>query len=442
MPIPAFETKNTKKFGRRKDARRIIFAKGNEVTSVTVHPFLALGGFATAILFAATYIGATGYLMFRDDILKTSHIRQVRIQNAYEDQLANLRIEIDRIASRQMLDQASVENKLDRLLGLRASIDKRQSHVSRIRQTANAAGIKLPSLFTPTPRPHPLRVQSASLALPYQKSSITQKARSHFTKTAAPRSDAFQALTSNKVSDYIRTTSHDVVDLNHIEKSLQAIEKSQSEQIHLILRKTESQSKTLASVIKSLGFNTPSAPKNTSDAIGGPFEDIAAYDTLTFNTHIIALEENLKHLGNLKKKVKQLPLYRPLKTGRISSNFGRRLDPFFKRYAMHSGIDFKAPSGTPVYASGNGKVIKAGWNGGYGRMIEIQHTGGITTRYAHLSRLSVQEGDYILAGSLIGRVGSTGRSTGPHLHYETRLADKPLNPGRFIKAGIKVRPFF
>ncbi|MEP3264647.1 MAG: M23 family metallopeptidase, partial [Hyphomicrobiales bacterium] len=158
-----------------------------------------------------------------------------------------------------------------------------------------------------------------------------------------------------------------------------------------------------------------------------------------FDHSILAFQENLTHLNKLKKKVDLIPIRRPLKTGKITSQFGRRLDPFMKRYALHSGMDFKAPIGTPVYATGPGKVVKASWNGGYGRLVEIQHAGNITTRYAHLSRIDVKVGDSVTSGKVIGRVGSTGRSTGPHLHYETRLGKKAVNPGRFIKAGIRVR---
>jgi murein DD-endopeptidase MepM/ murein hydrolase activator NlpD len=104
---------------------------------------------------------------------------------------------------------------------------------------------------------------------------------------------------------------------------------------------------------------------------------------------------------------------------------------------MHTGIDFRAPSGTPARATAPGKVVEADWVGGYGNMVEIDHGNGLTTRYAHLSSVEVDVGQTVTKGQVIGRVGSTGRSTGPHLHYETRLDGDPMDPMRFVRAGQK-----
>lgn len=101
-------------------------------------------------------------------------------------------------------------------------------------------------------------------------------------------------------------------------------------------------------------------------------------------------------------------------------------------------MDFSGKTGTPIKAAGAGKVIRAGWNGGYGRMVEIDHGNGLTTRYAHMSRISVKVGEHVEPGSVIGKVGSSGRSTGPHLHYEVRKSGEAVNPLRFIKAGRNV----
>ncbi|MEM9207433.1 MAG: M23 family metallopeptidase, partial [Pseudomonadota bacterium] len=108
--------------------------------------------------------------------------------------------------------------------------------------------------------------------------------------------------------------------------------------------------------------------------------------------------------------------------------------PFVRRRAFHSGLDFATPTGTRILATGSGRVARAGWMGGYGRMVEINHGNGLSTRYAHLSRISVKSGQRVTAGDVIGRAGSTGRSTGPHLHYETRIDGKAVDPMRFLSA--------
>ncbi len=105
--------------------------------------------------------------------------------------------------------------------------------------------------------------------------------------------------------------------------------------------------------------------------------------------------------------------------------------------AMHTGIDFRAETGTPVRATRARRVVTSAYQGGYGNMVEIDHGMGLTTRYAHLSALLVDEGEFVQVGTVVGRVGSTGRSTGPHLHYETRLDDDALDPRRFLRAGEK-----
>ena len=126
--------------------------------------------------------------------------------------------------------------------------------------------------------------------------------------------------------------------------------------------------------------------------------------------------------------------------GKISSPFGKRLDPFTKRWRFHSGIDIAAPQRTPIYAIQEGRVTFSGWKGGYGRCIIIDHNypnipkiPRIQTKYAHNHRNIVQEGDYVQRGDIIGYIGSTGRSTGPHLHFEVVYKGNPVNPMDYIE---------
>ena len=165
---------------------------------------------------------------------------------------------------------------------------------------------------------------------------------------------------------------------------------------------------------------------------GGPFVPAAR---LHFVERAAMLERALQDVAVLRRHAELLPLRPPTSARRVSSGFGLRDDPFLNRPALHGGIDFVAPEGTAVRATAPGTVVAAGWNGGYGQMVEIRHADGITTRYAHLSAVLVPQGARVAAGNLIGRVGSTGRSTGPHLHYETRRGGEPVDPARFLAAG-------
>lgn len=127
-----------------------------------------------------------------------------------------------------------------------------------------------------------------------------------------------------------------------------------------------------------------------------------------------------------------LPTLSPVDYPYLSSSFGWRRNPVSGRDSMHEGLDFVAPRGTPIRAASGGIVLRAGTVGGYGKMVEISHGNGLTTRYAHASSLAVRPGDIVRQGQEIARVGSTGRSTGPHLHFEVRMAGYPLDPELFL----------
>jgi murein DD-endopeptidase MepM/ murein hydrolase activator NlpD len=131
---------------------------------------------------------------------------------------------------------------------------------------------------------------------------------------------------------------------------------------------------------------------------------------------------------------KFLPTLYPIVDGWFSSNFGYRIDPFSGQQSMHEGIDFPADVGTPIVAAASGKVVVAEWHPAYGNMLEIDHGNGLVSRYAHTSGIKVKEGDLVVRGQRVATVGSTGRSTGPHLHFEVRLNGVPQNPARFLQS--------
>jgi len=129
---------------------------------------------------------------------------------------------------------------------------------------------------------------------------------------------------------------------------------------------------------------------------------------------------------------KFLPSLAPVDGGWLSSSFGWRIDPFSGQKSFHEGLDFPSESGTPIVAAASGKVIFADVHPQYGKMVEIDHGNGLVTRYAHASKLFVKEGDFIVRGQKVAAVGSTGRATGSHLHFEVRLNGVPQNPARFL----------
>jgi murein DD-endopeptidase MepM/ murein hydrolase activator NlpD len=141
---------------------------------------------------------------------------------------------------------------------------------------------------------------------------------------------------------------------------------------------------------------------------------------------------SLQRLDGQAKASNNIPSGRPVAKLSLTSNFGVRSDPFNGGARMHKGIDIPGPTGTPIYATADGIVSRAGWASGYGNLVQISHGGGMETRYGHMSKLIVAANSYVHRGQLIGLMGSTGRSTGSHLHYEVRVDGQAINPIPFV----------
>jgi murein DD-endopeptidase MepM/ murein hydrolase activator NlpD len=208
---------------------------------------------------------------------------------------------------------------------------------------------------------------------------------------------------------------------------LARVERQQLEQAALVAKALDVRYQVTAAELKRLGI-TP-ARVNGPEGMGGPFE---AAGNATFKQ----LFNSWKKLDQLQDGVIAVPSEKPVKMDvSFTSGFGVRSDPFHAGAAMHPGIDLAGSYGTPIYATADGTVLRAGWNsGGYGNLVEVDHGRGITTRYGHMSAILVQAGQHVTRGQQIGRMGSTGRSTGNHLHYEVRIDGRAVNPIPFMKS--------
>lgn len=173
-------------------------------------------------------------------------------------------------------------------------------------------------------------------------------------------------------------------------------------------------------------------------AMGGPLVVLATSADGSIDPRFERLGLSLARMSALERALEAVPQVAPAADDRITSAFGYRRDPFNNRGAMHSGIDFKGAYGSPIYAAATGEVSYAGWKSGYGKTVEITHSNGIMTRYAHLSRIDVAQGQSIDAGATLGGLGSTGRSTGPHLHFEVRINGRAVNPRPFLETAPDV----
>ncbi|HYE42432.1 MAG TPA: peptidoglycan DD-metalloendopeptidase family protein [Caulobacteraceae bacterium] len=195
------------------------------------------------------------------------------------------------------------------------------------------------------------------------------------------------------------------------------------------------------------GLNPAAYVNATGVGLGGPLieaKDVRALAAVldvdeAFAARIKNAADNLTEMRSLADAAENLPFDRPARAVRTTSGFGLRFDPFNRRPALHMGLDFAGPFMTPIYATAPGVVSFAGVRSGYGNTVEIDHGGGFKTRYAHLQIISVRPGERVAVGHRIAAMGSTGRSTGVHLHYEVWMNGRPQNPARFVKAGDYVQ---
>jgi murein DD-endopeptidase MepM/ murein hydrolase activator NlpD len=239
------------------------------------------------------------------------------------------------------------------------------------------------------------------------------------------------ALANNKLFARIASLEHKVIELTNTNDAI----------VQRIRDKTAQRIDEIESIIKQTGLNSRDLKKQHAEKAvsseksqGGPY---IPDESMVLWPQAEEMFDSLDKLATLRQIMRNLPLGKPIPNSEAQSSFGHRIDPFNGHLAFHAGIDLTGPGGigTKIYAPADGLVASAGPNGAYGNAVDIDHGYGIVTRYGHMSSIVAQEGKPIRKGDLIGYEGSTGRSTGPHLHYEVRYHDHPMNPIKFIEAG-------
>jgi murein DD-endopeptidase MepM/ murein hydrolase activator NlpD len=210
------------------------------------------------------------------------------------------------------------------------------------------------------------------------------------------------------------------LELNNIKQN--AFSDDKESLISNAVNELNERSEIIGRIISSIGIKLPEKDKAEGENSGGPFirQSEEQWDELLFKAD--------KYLNT----IRYLPFGKPLE-GNITSRYGKRKDPLNKKSAFHSGIDIRGEKGDKIFATGDGIVKKAFRNGGHGNYVMIDHGNGYTTSFSHMKKFVVRKGDRIERGQLIGHVGNTGRSTGPHLHYEIALDKKTINPIKFLR---------
>jgi murein DD-endopeptidase MepM/ murein hydrolase activator NlpD len=270
---------------------------------------------------------------------------------------------------------------------------------------------------------------------------LDQMVKDHFgTKPADMPTDAAAA---EKVDAALAKTTKEVSTALPEAAALVQIEVRQLAFAEQLTRAVDARTRRAETAIRKFGLNPAALTRNTENAQGGPFipffgqRDSNRRDT-RLHPSLARLNSALERMETLEQTLIAIPSAMPTSFAVMSSGYGYRRDPFTGAGAMHAGLDFKGPLGTPIMAAAEGTVSFAGRQSGYGNCIEITHSNGLMTRYAHLSRISVQLGAEVARGTVIGAMGSTGRSTGSHLHFEVRLNGAAINPRPFLEANSDV----
>ncbi len=390
-----------------------------------------------SIVIMGAWSAATAtYFAFRDDVLTRLVARQAEMQYAYEDRIAELRAQIDRTTSRQLLDQEQFEQKLDQIQRRQMTLEQRTSALGGVPGDAQGGSGRTPG-------------RGAALADPIVTGSIKPTAVSDTVVFVAPpdrearlesRTTAFASLL--KPGELAKTAGLGNV-LTRLQLSLDGIEGRQMAALNSMEESFESRMRRMRGLFTDLGLDLAgmeTAPQSAVGAVGGPFVPAKLPSNAgPFERQLHRINLTRAQIDRLNRTLAVVPYRKPV-IGQVefTSGFGIRSDPFLGRPAMHTGLDFRGSTGDPVRATAYGKVIAAGWQGGYGKMVEIDHGNTLTTRYGHLSEINVKVGDIVRIGQVIGAVGSTGRSTGPHLHYETRIDGDAVDPQKFLRAGVRL----
>ncbi len=433
-------------------------SRGDAIRTFMVRPAALWAIAALALIPLVLAAAATAYVALHDDLMGAIVARQAQMETAYEDRLAEARARLDEVASRQLLDQNSFEGKVHELLSRQAQIEQRGAIVAALAAETDARD---PSPLAPRRAafapdalgaiqalsPQPPADGTGGAARAYAPSSdLSVEPRSAKPHPVDDTPETVSALTGGAPpAPAIPAAAADNLDasarLGSIDRSLDRMESGQMTALAAIDRAATVLSARDEGIVAKAGLD-PSKLSRPHDegGVGGPYIP-AEVDPKApaFDQALARVARDVATADRLKALMPFMPVRMPLfGDASVTSPFGYRADPFLGRPALHSGVDLAQGYGAEIRATGAGRVTHAGSMGGYGIMVEIDHGNGLTTRYAHMSEALVEEGQDVAKGAVLGRIGSSGRSTGPHLHYEVRVDGEPVDPERYLRAGAEL----
>jgi murein DD-endopeptidase MepM/ murein hydrolase activator NlpD len=421
------------------------------------------------LIFLGWVAFASVNVIFKDNIIAAKDRRYETMQAQYENRVADLQLSYDELNGalvaagdrfKATADELEAkQTSLARLVGQKKAIDDALAGLRHAAapapkrsgsdkasdslaafafpspQTGAAAGAELSVLPQPA-APQPRTAKPSHAGLSDVALSLYERVKALF----SPRKHGLSAKIARHPALRV---------LDEQTARLKALDKKEDALVALADASIDARARNIERVMRLAGVNPRVMQKRAARAngadVGGPLLPISAMPLdgihdAAFRQEFFDASAALTQLEALYAAMVHIPLAGPI-TGsgvELTSDFGARVDPFTGHAAFHAGLDFGGPWGAKVHVTAPGTVVWAGPHGAYGNMVEVDHGMGVRTRYGHLSRVLVRKGTHLKRGDTVGRLGSTGRSTGPHVHYEVWLDDRVRNPAKFLEAGRHV----
>ncbi|HEY4344737.1 MAG TPA: peptidoglycan DD-metalloendopeptidase family protein [Parvibaculum sp.] len=434
--------------------RQIYLRSHGQVQFISLSPFTQAVFLAIGFVFFSWIAFSSVNVVFKQQIIASKEQRYVKMQGAYEERLAQLQSSYDELNGQLIISQ-------ERFLASTRELEDKHRQLTALmgqRQSASSELDTMKQRYAATLRGAGGAAQGNTILMSVDQDTDGVNVAQTTTRPQRAADGGTFVIDGgeNGGIDIAGLAGGDTAQpgtASQIDTRLNKLDRAQQGLINSVEENTDRHIRELTSIIgmtdvvdaKSMLERTHAAqPKgaHVAEAEGGPFLGLAEGEALagageesTFTKQLYRVSQNLNTMADLEKSVAKMPLAEPLVSYHQSSGFGPRRDPFNGRMAFHAGDDLATEYGSPVYATTSGTVTYADWRGAYGRLIEIDIGNGFRTRYGHLSAINVKVGQKIAFRDVIGRVGSTGRSSGPHLHYEVWFDGIVRDPSKFIEAG-------
>lgn len=431
--------------------RQIYLRSHGQVQFISLSPFTQAVFLGIAVIFFSWIAFTSVNVIFKQQIITSKEQRYLKMQSAYEERVAELQAAYDQLNGQLVISQ-------ERFLATTRELEDRHRQLTTLMSQSQSASSELDAMrrrYAETTRPSSPSARENTILMSVDHDTELAASGATLGQTTTRPQRAADAETY--VVDGAAGSSVDITGLagdthqngtaSQIDARLAQLDHNQQGFINSIEETTDRKIKELRSIIAmtdvAAGGDLANRPATrATDAEGGPFLGLAEGEALagkskddSFSKQMHRVSQNLNTMADLESFIAKIPLAEPLTSYRETSGFGPRIDPFNGRMAFHAGEDLATDYGTPVYATTAGTVTYADWRGAYGRMVELDLGNGFRTRYGHLSRIDVKVGQKIAFRDRIGRVGSSGRSSGPHLHYEVWFDGIVRDPSKFIEAG-------